>query len=267
MTILPQTVFAQRAFFYTTSAVHKDKAVLDRLVELAHVQQTDRVLDVATGTGHTAFALASQVRKVIAIDVTPEMLAEGEKLKAGLGLRSAPVGIRNVEFRIADVHDLPFEDESFDVVTCRRAAHHFADIRRALREMRRVLCPGGRIVIDDRSVPADDFADATLNRLDRLHDHSHVRQYQPGTWERMLQEAGCTVEALEPYTKHRPLSAFTGGVEPESVAEIECIVAALDKTQRVALNVAEKDGEIYLNHWFVMAVGVKNQASVRGAQR
>jgi hypothetical protein len=53
------------------------------------------------------------------------------------------------------------------------------------------------------------------------------------------------------------LSAFTNGVEPEDVAEIERIIAGLDETQRVALNVTEKDGEIYLNHWYVMAIGVK----------
>ena len=81
MTVLLQTVFAQRAAFYTTSAVHKDKAVLDRLVELAHVQLTDRVLDVATGTGHTALAFAPYVHEVIAIDITPEMLVEGEMLR------------------------------------------------------------------------------------------------------------------------------------------------------------------------------------------
>ena len=260
MTVLPQTVFAQRAAFYTTSAVHKDKAVLDRLVELAHVQPTDRVLDVATGTGHTAFAFAPHVREVIATDVTPEMLSEAEKLRSESGMR-------NVEFRIADAHDLPFDDESFDVVTCRRAAHHFVDIDRALREMRRVLRPGGRLVIDDRSVPEDDFADATLNRLDWLHDHSHVRQYRPSEWVHMMQEAGCKVEVVEPYTKHRPLSAFTNGVEPESVAEIECIIAGLNKDQRTALNVAEKDGEIYLNHWYVMVVGVKNEESHRDASQ
>ncbi len=251
MTVLPQTVFAQRAAFYTTSAVHKDKVVLDRLVELAHVQPADRVLDVATGTGHTAFAFAPHVHEVVATDITPEMLAEGEKLKAELGMK-------NVEFRLADAHDLPFDDQSFDIVTCRRAAHHFMDMSKALREMRRVLRPGGRLVIDDRSVPEDDFVDTTLNRLDWLHDHSHVRQYQPSEWERMLHEAGCKVEALEPYTKHRPLSAFTTGVEAESVAEIERIVAGWDNAQRAALNVVEKDGEIYLNHWYVMVVGVKS---------
>jgi ubiquinone/menaquinone biosynthesis C-methylase UbiE len=251
MTVLPQAVFAQRAAFYTTSAVHKDKAVLDRLVELARGRATDRVLDVATGTGHTAFAFVPHVKSVIASDVTPEMLNEGRRLKI-------EGGMDNVELQLADAHDLPFEAESFDVATCRRAAHHFVDIGRALREMLRVLRPGGRLVIDDRSVPEDDFVDATLNRLDWLHDHSHVRQYRPSEWQRMLLEAGCTVEVIEPYTKHRPLSAFTNGVEPEGVAEIERIIAGLNEAQRAALNVAEKDGEVYVNHWYVMVVGVKN---------
>jgi ubiquinone/menaquinone biosynthesis C-methylase UbiE len=251
MTVSPQTVFAQRAAFYTTSAVHKDQSVLMRLVELAQVKSTDRVLDVATGTGHTAFAFAPYVHAVIATDITPEMLFEGGRLKA-------EGGITNVEFRLADVHVLPFEAEAFDVVTCRRATHHFVDIAKALCEMKRVLKPGGRLVVDDRSVPEDDFVDATLNHLDVLHDRSHVREYRPSEWRRLLQAAGLTVETLEPYIKHRPLSAFTNGVEPESVAEIEHIVAGLNEAQRAALNVAEKDGEIYLNHWYVMVVGVKS---------
>jgi SAM-dependent methyltransferase len=133
------------------------------------------------------------------------------------------------------------------------------NIGRALREMRRVLRPGGRLIIDDRGVPEDDFADATLNRLDWLHDHSHVQQYRPSEWQRMMLDARFTVEAIEPYTKHRPLSAFTNGVEPESVAEIERIIVKLNEAQRAALNVTEKDGETYLNHWYVMVVGVKNE--------
>jgi ubiquinone/menaquinone biosynthesis C-methylase UbiE len=157
MTVTSQQVFSQRAAFYTTSATHTDKHVLKRVVELAQPQSQQVVLDVATGTGHTAFAIAPFVRKVIAVDVAIEMLIEGRKLKVERG-------ISNVDFRLADVHELPFDDRSFDIVTCRRAAHHFGDVEKSLSEMKRVLANGGRLVIDDRSVPEDDFVDATIGR-------------------------------------------------------------------------------------------------------
>ncbi|HKZ85687.1 MAG TPA: methyltransferase domain-containing protein [Anaerolineae bacterium] len=142
-------------------------------------------------------------------------------------------------------------------MTCRRAAHHFADIARALREMKRVLKGNGRLVIDDRSAPDDDFIDATMNRLDRLHDESHVREHRPSEWQRMLSEAGFEVEAIERYTKHRPLSSLTASVSPGNAAEIHQIIASLGKLQRAAMNVVEKEGEIFTNHWYVMAVGVR----------
>jgi len=243
-------VFGQRASFYTTSAAHTEKAVLDRVVALAQPHPVALVLDVGTGTGHTAFALAPHVKLVIATDITPEMLNEGRRLKDELGMQ-------NVEFRMADAHELPFEDATFDIVTCRRAAHHFTDIARALREMKRVLKPDGRLVIDDRSVPEDDFVDATMNHLDLLHDPSHMREYRPSEWKTMLVEAGFEVEAIEPYTRHRPLSALTANAGSENAARIHAIIAALDESQRAAMNVVEQDVEIYTNHWFVMAVGVK----------
>lgn len=251
MTVTAQQVFSRRAAFYTTSATHADKHVLNRVVELALPQPKHIALDIATGTGHTAFALAPFVREVIAIDVTIEMLIEGRKLKA-------ECGIQNVEFRLADAHDLPFDNGLFDIVTCRRAAHHFVDIGKALAEMKRVLKNGGRLVIDDRSVPEDDFGDATMNRLDWLHDESHIRQYRSSEWERMLIEAGFQIEAIEPYTQHRALSSLTDNVDPQNVAEIKSIIGALNEAQRQAMNVVEKDGEIYLNHWYVMIAAVKS---------
>jgi ubiquinone/menaquinone biosynthesis C-methylase UbiE len=250
MTVTAQQVFSQRAAFYTTSVTHTDKHVLNRVVELAQPQSQQVALDVATGTGHTAFALAPFVREVIATDVTIEMLIEGRKLKAERG-------IQNVEFRLADAHDLPFDNDTFDIVTCRRAAHHFGDVEKSLGEMKRVLAKGGRLVIDDRSVPADDFVDATMNRMDWLHDESHIRQYRSSEWERMLIDAGFQIEAIEPYTQHRPLTSLTDNVDPQNVQEIEKIIAALNESQRTAMNVIEKDGQIYLNHWYVM-MGAKS---------
>ena len=119
----------------------------------------------------------------------------------------------NIRFAEGDVHHLAFDRGAFDLVTCRRAAHHFSDIKLALREIARVLRPGGRFVVDDRSVPADQAADAALNHLDVLHDSSHVREYSAAEWAKLLAGAGFAIESIETYTRHRALSAFTDGVD------------------------------------------------------
>ncbi|HEV3232456.1 MAG TPA: methyltransferase domain-containing protein [Candidatus Dormibacteraeota bacterium] len=262
-------VFGERAASYVTSATHADPEVLARVVELAlggdtgivavgaagalplgvppatPAMSSAMVLDVGTGTGHTAFALAPHAALVIGLDLTPEMLDEAARLRRRRGLA-------NVALEVGDVHDLNFPDAAFDAVTCRRAAHHFSDIGRAIPEMARVLKPGGRLVIDDRSVPEDDFLDATMQRLDTLHDPSHVRQYRPGEWRGMLEAAGLVVDVVEPYTQHRPLTSLTAGVPAADVAEIERIVAGLAPERRAAMNVEERDGQTWTDHWYVL---------------
>jgi ubiquinone/menaquinone biosynthesis C-methylase UbiE len=207
-------------------------------------------LDIATGTGHTALALAPHVASVVGIDLTPEMLSEAEGLRAGHAAG-------NVVLRQGDVHHLPFEDASFDLVTCRRAAHHFSDIARALQEIKRVLRAGGRVVIDDRSVAEDDFVDRCMNQLDWYHDESHVREYRPSEWQRMLAACGLIVESIETSIRHRPLSAFTDGVSAENSANIHRVLNDLTNDQRKALNVAEIGGQIFLNHWYVLIAARK----------
>jgi len=243
-------IFGQRAARYTTSAAHTDPQVLARVVELAGPQRDWLALDVATGTGHTAFALASHVRAVVGMDLTVEMLEESKRL-------GAVRGVSNVMLGLADVHDLPFLPETFHLITCRRAAHHFSQIGGALNEMRRVLHAGGRLVIDDRSVPEDDFVDACMNRLDRYHDESHVREYRPSEWRELLEDHGFAVEAIEGYVKHRPVTAFTEEVVPENVRRIHEILDGLTPAQRAALNLYDVDGQPHLNHWYVTISGRK----------
>ena len=158
-----QRIFGERSAFYAGSAVHKDPEVLRRVIKLARPNGDSLALDVATGSGHTGAALAPHVASVVCVHITSEMIAEAEKLTLELGLG-------NVRFCLANAQALPFQDGAFNIVTCRRAAHHFSDIAKALREIKRVLRSEGRLVLDDRSVPEDDFVDSCMNELDRLHD-------------------------------------------------------------------------------------------------
>lgn len=248
-------IFGERAARYTGSAAHTDPQVLARVVELTALAPSDCVLDIATGTGHTAFALARHCAEVTATDLTPQMLAQAVTLRT-------QHGTTNVHLAVADVHALPFPSAAFHRITCRRAAHHFSDIARALTEMRRVLRPGGRVIIDDRSVPEDDFVDRCMNALDVCHDESHVRQYRASEWRRLLAAAGFDVITLETYTRHRPLTALTDGVGPSNVRKIHALLDGLTVAQRAALHLIDVGGEPYLNHWYVLIAALPNGAQL-----
>jgi ubiquinone/menaquinone biosynthesis C-methylase UbiE len=240
-----QRIFGERSTFYTRSAVHKDPEVLNRIIKLAAPRTDSLALDVATGSGHTAVALAPHLAAVICIDITNKMLAEAQTLTLQLG-------ITNIQYCLANAHALPFPDSVFDIVTCRRAAHHFSDVAQALREMKRVVQSNGRIVVDDRSVPEDDFVNSCMNQLDRLHDASHVHEYSPSQWRRLLEAVGFTVDQIDPYSRHLPLSSLTTNVSSKNTERIHAIVNNLTQEQKRVMNVIEVGGETYLNHWYVM---------------
>ena len=243
-------IFGQRAAQYTTSACHTDPEVLAKLASLCAPQPHWQMLDVATGTGHTALALARAVRFVAAIDLTPEMLAEAAKLRV-------TQGVDNVGFGQADVSHLPFPDRCFDLITCRRAAHHFRDISGVLEDMSRVLCAGGTLVVDDRSIPEEDTVDRLMNEFDRLHDPSHVRQYRPSEWHTMLEGTGFEVRSTEVYTKHRPMSSLTQDLSQAQVQSMISALRGLSSMQRKLFDLEERGGEFHFNHWYLLVGATK----------
>ena len=247
---LAREYFARRAEFYSASASHKDPESLARLVDVAGLQQDWRVLDVAAGAGHATCAVAPRVAHVAAVDLTPEMLAQTKRLQTSQELS-------NITYALADVHELPFAEEVFDLVVCRRAAHHFSELPLALDELHAVLKPGGLLVIDDRSVPESTFAIACMNQLDAYHDPSHVWEYPPAEWLDMLVDAGFLVEILEPYDRHLPLSSLTEGAPEGNAGRILAVLDELNAYQRSVLNLIEQDGELYINHWYVLVAARK----------
>jgi ubiquinone/menaquinone biosynthesis C-methylase UbiE len=181
-----QTQFGAAAAAYTTSSGHGDRSVLAALVALAEPQPSDKVLDIATGAGHTALAFAPHVHEVVAYDLTPAMLSETAQ-------NAAARDLTNVVTVQGPAEKLPFPDESFDIVTVRLASHHFAEIATAVREMARVTGSGGKVVVVDNYGPEDDALDAQLDRIERLRDPSHVRSYRLSVWRKLLADAGLAI--------------------------------------------------------------------------
>ena len=124
----------------------------------------ERALDVGTGAGAFAIALAPLVREVVGVDIVPELLEEGRK--------RAP---ENVELVEADAARLPFETGSFDIVATARTLHHVARPELVLAEATRVLRPGGKLLVVDQLAPVDPIAAIELNRFERARDPSTTR--------------------------------------------------------------------------------------------
>ncbi len=176
---LVQEQFGKTAAHYLTSKPHALGKSLERLVELTSPQKDWRMLDVATGGGHVAYTFAPHVGRVWATDITQEMLdqVKGEAQKRGLA---------NVRTTYAKAEALPFEDASFDLVTCRIAPHHFDSIPQFLAEVHRVLKPGGLLALVDNVVPAGTVGDY-VNAFERLRDPSHSARLDHGRMARRPQ--------------------------------------------------------------------------------
>ena len=157
-------LWSERAELYRTSAIHSSGDDLDLLVAWCEPAEGVTALDVATGGGHVARRLREEGATVVTTDAAPGMQAD----------------------TTARAEDLPFADGSFDVVACRIAAHHFADVNAALREMARVA--KDRVVVCDNT-----FVSEAAEEADRLRDPTHVRNYSAAEWRIFFEQAGLTV--------------------------------------------------------------------------
>ncbi|MGC8501839.1 class I SAM-dependent methyltransferase [Desulfurella sp.] len=179
--------FGDKAQNYKLSPVHSNKDYLERMIEILKPDVKSVALDIATGAGHTAIALSKYVEKVIAIDITPQMLKQAHEMSESLN-------INNIDFEIGDVHSLKYEDHSFDIVACRYAAHHFYNIKKALNELYRVLKPNGKLYILDCSVYNLRECQEKINKIELLRDNSHVCSYSLDQWEQMLGDLNLTIQ-------------------------------------------------------------------------
>lgn len=185
--------WSDRAQAYRDAVEQREGPDLDRLAEWV---EGATVLDVATGGGHVARRLRAEGYDVVTSDPAPGMEPDV----------------------VARAEDLPFDDESFDVVVTRIAPHHFEDVQRALREMARVART--LVLVEDTL-----YTDERVEEAEKLRDPTHVRSYTEEEWRSLFAGAALTVEAVDRVEKRHPFDdwlARTGcdGEDAERVREL-----------------------------------------------
>ena len=227
---LVQQQFGANAANYLTSTVHAKGASLARLVELVGPQKDWIALDVATGAGHTAAVFAPHVARVVASDLTPQMLEQARKL-------AREKNLANFETAIADAENLPFPDGSFNLVTCRIAPHHFPNVAAFLAESFRVLKSGGIFALVDNASPdaetSPGFSDGELresaaayNAFEKARDPSHGRALTTKEWIDLIAETGFRLVHREHAPKRMDFASWveTMNVPLATVVELRAML-------------------------------------------
>ena len=199
---LAQQMFGPQAGVYAQSKVHISDDSLESVQKLtdpalrqaqgdgAEAVPYRWAVDIGAGAGFTAFAMAGFSDRVLASDITQPMLRQAGRI-------SRERGLPNVGLVQNAAESLPFADSGLDLITCRKAAHHFRDFEAALDEARRALRPGGSLVMADTVAPEDDDIARWQNEVELRRDFSHVEDRKISVIRRMLADRGFEVAGSE----------------------------------------------------------------------
>lgn len=152
-------------------------------------KQQDTFLEVAAGTCVCGRSFAPLVQTVVCLDATPAMLQKGKQ-------EAEESQLQNMVFITGLAEELPFLDNSFDIVFSRLAFHHFVDVQTVFREMARVLKLGGKLVLIDMEAAEDDLR-AVEDEIETLRDPSHVRNLSKQEMLDLFADSGLTVIKCE----------------------------------------------------------------------
>ncbi|OBR75486.1 SAM-dependent methyltransferase [Xanthomonas arboricola] len=179
--------FGPQAQAYLHSDVHAQGAEFAELRAGLQGHCNGRLLDLGCGAGHVSFQLTPLMAEVVAYDLSADMLEV-------VAATAAERGLTQVRTMQGAAERLPFETGSIDAVVSRYSAHHWSDLGQALREVRRVLRPGGIAAFVDVVAPGLPLLDTHLQAIELLRDTSHVRDYSVAQWLQTLGDAGLQVQ-------------------------------------------------------------------------
>ena len=252
-----QEQFAKQSHRYGRGHILENIEDVQRAVAGISLPAKARVLDVATGGGHTGLFLAGLGHEVTLADIAQPMLERAAQSAVERGLR--------VQTRLHPAERLPYAEGSFDLVTCRVAAHHFTSPTDFVDETARVLKAGGFFLLIDGSVEDDQpEAEAWSHKLEKLRDPSHNRFLTPGAWSRLCQAAGLAVRQiyLTPF-KQPDLNWYfeTAATTPENRRQVLDLIADAPESARKLFRLGEEDGKIVWWWQRLTLIGEKTTAA------
>jgi ubiquinone/menaquinone biosynthesis C-methylase UbiE len=251
--------FGKTANAYLSSAVHRqgpDLIVVTAMFGNAAAGAT--VLDLGCGAGHLSFTIAPHVKQVVAYDLSSEMLKVVED-------EAARRHLRNITTTQGHVQELPFPDASFDWICTRYSAHHWLEIDRAIAETRRVLTPGGTLIVIDTYAPAIPLLDTHMQAFELLRDGSHVRNYTFAEWSALLGAQGFQIEAQRFWKIALDFKAWVERMQtpPLHVEALRSLMKMAPQEVRRYFEIAE-DGSFQGDSLFIEAkrVGVDRSSAI-----
>lgn len=225
---------------------------ITRLVNAINPLPDAHALEIATGPGHVAMALAERCALVVGVDLTDAPLAIAERTRRERNLA-------NVRFQRADAEQLPFADAEFDIVLCRFAFHHFEDPAIPLREMIRVCRPGGRIAVED--IAASEIPERAdfYNQFERLRDTSHTRALAMSELLRLFGAHRLEIDSLYTTDLLQPLEQWLANshTPPDRAAQVRDMFSRDEREDLSGTHPFHRDGQTFFTEKTIAIVARK----------
>jgi ubiquinone/menaquinone biosynthesis C-methylase UbiE len=179
--------FNKQAQPFSDWAVTRNVEYLKRISAFIDPHSGDSLLDVACGTGEFTLYISSMVKSVIGIDVSDKMI-EIARLQKGR------MNIKNADFEIAEVSHIPYPENSFELVFCKSAFHHFEDASEVFGEMVRCCKLNGKIGICDICAFENPMVDDFFEKFEKEVDISHNKTLSKPDFLKVFEENNIKVE-------------------------------------------------------------------------